>query len=352
MVGPRTPGRIAEVDDEPRRVSPTLHEVAREAGVSYATASRAFNGSTRNVRPENVARVREAAARLGYTPHLSAQAMARGSSNTAVLILSEIDDPYFSSIAAGVGEAAEQAGLIVTVAVASRSAELELQIVRTRRGQRPRVIVIAGSRIAGSPTRSAFIEELNAYRATGGRVAVISQVDLPFTTFSIDDYAGARRLALGLTGLGYRRFGVIHGGDRIRTSADRRRGFADGLREAGIAVDRRNSIHADLSRDGGRRVARHFADQDVEAVFAVNDALAIGVMTGLRDAGLRPGSELAVAGFDDIPAATQVTPALTSVRVPSRDIGRRAMEAALTRDDAEVVEIAAEVVLRESTPPR
>ena len=352
MAGVRPPGRIAEVDDEPRRVSPTLHEVAREAGVSYATASRALNGSTRNVRPANVARARDAAARLGYTPHLSAQAMARGSSNTAVLILSEIDDPYFSSIAAGVGEAAEKAGLIVTVAVASRSTELELQIVRTLRGQRPRVIVIAGSRIAGSPTRSALIEELEEYRASGGRVAVISQVDLPFTTLSVDNYGGGRRLALALAGLGYRRFGLVHGGDRIRTSADRRRGFAGGLREAGIAVDRRNSIQADFSRDGGRQAARQFADRDVEAVFAVNDMLAIGVMTGLRDAGLRPGADLAVAGFDDIPAATDVAPALTTVRVPLHDIGRRAMEMALIRNDAEVVEVTAEVVLRESTPPR
>jgi len=320
--------------------------------VSYATASRALNGSARNVRAANVARVRAAATRLGYAPHLSAQAIARGSTNTAVLIVSAIDDPYFSSIAAGVGEAAEAAGLIVTAAIADRSPELELQIVRTLRGQRPRAIIIAGSRIAGSRTRRAFIDELDQYRAAGGRVTVISQADLPFATLSIDNYGGARRLALALAGLGHRRFGVIHSGDHLRTSADRRRGFADGLREAGITLDDRRSIRCDFTRDGGRRAARLLAERgtgDLDAVFAVNDTMAIGLMTGLRDAGLRPGTALAVAGFDDIASAADVTPALTSVRVPLRDIGRRAMEMALTSDTTEVVEVPTEVVLREST---
>jgi LacI family transcriptional regulator len=84
------------VGDQPVRRAPvTLHHVAREAGVSYATASRALNGSDRTVRQENAARVRAAAARLGYVPHASAQAIARGSSNTVALVVSDVDDPYF-----------------------------------------------------------------------------------------------------------------------------------------------------------------------------------------------------------------------------------------------------------------
>ncbi|WP_338899626.1 LacI family DNA-binding transcriptional regulator [Streptomyces sp. TG1A-60] len=99
----------------------TLRDVARTAGVSQATASRVLNGSVRNVREENVARVLAAAADLDYAPHLSAQAIARGSTNTAALVVSGVDDPYFSSIAGGVTKAAEAAGLIVTMAVADRS---------------------------------------------------------------------------------------------------------------------------------------------------------------------------------------------------------------------------------------
>jgi LacI family transcriptional regulator len=347
------------VDDAPRVTAlhraATLHDVAREAGVSYATASRALNGSDRTVRAENAARVHAAAEKLGYAPHLSAQAIARGSTSTVALVVSDVDDPYFSSIAAGVTEAAEAAGLIVTMAVADRSPDLELRIVRTLRGQRPRAIVVAGSRIDGAETGGSLLVELEAYRTAGGRVAMISQPGLPFSTLAIDNAGGAHRLARALVGLGYRRFGVIHAPDTLRTSRDRRAGFLAGLAESGLTVLDAHLVEVDFTREGGYAAARTIADRGVgelEVVFAVNDVMAIGVMTGLRDAGLTPGRDLAVAGFDDIDAAVDVTPALTSVAVPLRDLGRRALRAALADAPVGVLPISAEVVLRESTPPR
>ncbi|RSM59847.1 LacI family transcriptional regulator [Actinoplanes sp. ATCC 53533] len=341
----------------PRRAA-TLHDVAREAGVSYATASRALNGSDRNVRAENVARVHIAAEKLGYAPHLSAQAIARGSTSTVALVVSDVDDPYFSSIAAGVTEAAEAEGLIVTMAVADRSPDLELRIVRTLRGQRPRAIVIAGSRIDGTDTGASLLDELEAYRTAGGRVAIVSQPGLPFPTLAIDNAGGARRLARALVGLGYRHFGVVHAPDTIRTSHDRRTGFLAGLAESGLGA---HLVEVDFTREGGYAAAGVLADRGalpgrgagaLEVVFAVNDVMAIGVMTGLRDAGLTPGRDLAVAGFDDIGAAVDVTPPLTSVAVPLHELGRRALRAALDGTPPGVLPIPAEVVLRGSTPPR
>jgi LacI family transcriptional regulator len=179
---------------------------------------------------------------------------------------------------------------------------------------------------------------------------LISQAELPFATLAVDNHGGARRLALALAGLGYRRFAVLHGGNRIRTSADRRRGCADGLREA--AIDPVLDVAADFSRDGGLDGGRRIlaAADRVDAIVAVTDVMAIGAMSALRDAGLVPGRDIAVAGFDDIAAASDVTPALTTVRVPLRDAGRQALELALAGDTDTVVEIPAEVVLRASTP--
>jgi LacI family transcriptional regulator len=337
------------------RRSVTLHDVAREAGVSYATASRALNGSDRTVRAENMTRVQAAAAKLGYAPHLSAQAIARGSTSTAALVVNDVDDPYYSTIAAGVTEAAESAGLIVTLAVADWSPDLELQIIRTLRGQRPRAIVIAGSRIDGTATGTALTEELEAYRATGGRITMISQDGLPFDTLAIDNRGGARRLALALVERGYRTFALVHGADTIRTSRDRRRGFLAGLRQAGIRVDGRHSIEVAFSRQGGMAGARTLVAQGlsgVEAVFAVTDMMAIGAMTAFRDAGLTPGRDIAVAGFDDIGPAVDVVPALTTVRVPLREVGLTAIRLALSGEAHGVVRIPTEVVLRDSTPVR
>ncbi|MFI5916713.1 LacI family DNA-binding transcriptional regulator [Dactylosporangium sp. NPDC051541] len=342
-------------DGAARRGPVTLHDVARAAGVSYATASRALNGSERNVRPENAERVRAAADRLGYAPNRPAQAIARGSTSTIALVVSDVDDPYFSEIAGGVIDAAEDAGLIVTMAVADRSPGLELQIVRALRGHRPRAILVAGSRIDGSGTRDSLTEELAAYRRAGGRVALISQADLPFPTLAIDNFGGARRLAIELFRRGYRRYAIVHADETIRTSHERRTGFLQGLRDAGGTADGVASVPADFTRSGGHAAATRLAElarSGVEAAFVVNDVMAIGAMTGLRAAGVEPGAELAVAGFDDIDAAAHVHPALTSVRVPLRAIGRRALETALSRTDSGTVDIPVEVVLRASTPPR
>ncbi|QMV04853.1 LacI family DNA-binding transcriptional regulator [Streptomyces lincolnensis] len=334
----------------------TLHDVARAAGVSQATASRVLNGSVRNVRQENVDRVLVAAAELDYAPHLSAQAIARGSTNIAALVVSGVDDPYFSSIAAGVTQAAEAAGLIVTMAVADRSPERELQIVGTLRGMRPRVIIMTGSRVDGTGTRDALVEELRAYREAGGSVVLISQHDLPFRTISIDNYGGARQLARALVGLGYRRFAVVRARNGLRTSRDRCSGFVEGVREFGIDVDERLVVEAEFSRRGGCAAARELVQRgldDTELVFAVSDVMAIGVMTAFRDAGLVPGRDIAVAGFDDIGPAVDVVPELTSVNVPLQQVGLRAVELALSDDDASrIVPVATNIVLRDSTPPR
>ncbi|MEH1127995.1 LacI family DNA-binding transcriptional regulator [Micromonospora sp. CPCC 206061] len=335
----------------------TLRDVARAAGVSAATASRALNGSARNVRQENIARVLEAAAALNYEPHLSAQAIARGSTSTVALVVSGVDDPYFSSIAAGVAAGAEAADLTVTMAVSDRSPERELQIVRTLRGHRPRAIILTGSRIEGADTRDALIEELTAYRTAGGSVVMISQPDLPFPTVAIDNAGGARRLAQALVGRGYRRFAVICAADRIRTSRDRCQAFVTGVREAGLREPL--VAEAEFTRAGGYAAARvliargALAGEDpIEVVFAVNDVMAIGAMTAFRDAGLAPGGGVAVAGFDDIAAALDVVPALTSVSVPLRAVGEYAIELALSEaDPTRVVPVATTIALRESTPP-
>ncbi|MEO3927771.1 LacI family DNA-binding transcriptional regulator [Micromonosporaceae bacterium B7E4] len=337
-----------------RKTAPTLRDVAREAGVSVATASRALNGSsTRNVKPEYISRVLAAAERLNYQPHLSAQAIALGSTPTVALVVSDVDDPYFSSIAAGVLAAAEARRLVPTVAIADRSPDRELQIVRTLRGQRPRVIIVAGSRIDGSDTDAALGEELAAYRAAGGRVVLISQEGLPFPTVSLDNAGGARRLAGALVERGYRRFAVLSAAPAIRTSRDRCAGFLAGLASTGAPEP--VVVQTDFTRAGGYDATRELlADRwpDLDAVVAVNDVMAIGAMTAIRDAGLTPGRELGVAGFDDISWCADLDPALTTVAVPLHQVGVTAIEAALGDHQPTVIPVPTTVVLRDSTPPR
>ncbi|MEQ0558204.1 LacI family DNA-binding transcriptional regulator [Amycolatopsis sp. NEAU-NG30] len=332
--------------------APTLLDVAREAGVSAATASRALNGSTRTVSAEKLNLVLQAAARLGYAPNLSAQATARGSTKTVALIVHDIADPYFSSIAAGIVDGAEAAGLTVTMAVTGRSPDRELEIVSILRGHRPHAIVLAGSRIGDD--QEALADELSAYRAAGGRVAVVSQPGLPYGTVTIDNRRGADELADALVAHGYRRFAILRGPDVLHTSRDRAEGFTAGLARAGLEPV--ETVEAEFTEDGGHAAMSGLLDRgrgEVELVFAVNDVMAIGAMRALRDAGLVPGRDLAIAGFDDIPAAVDVDPALTTVAVPMRKMGRRAIELALAEtEEPELVRLPTSVVLRGSTPRR
>lgn len=339
-----------------RRAPATLHDVAREAGVSLATASRSLNGSTRKVNEEYRKRVLEAAARLDYSPNLSAQAVARGTTTTVALLVADIADPYFSSIAAGVIAEADRERLIVTMAATERDPERELDLVRTLRGQRPRVMILAGSRPTTDPTDGALGEELRAYERSGGRVVLISRNEFDLRTVLVDNMVGAKSLAKELAGIGYRRFAIITGGEGLRTAADRVEGFRAGLAEAGGTLSDDDVIRDAFTRDGGYNGMRTLLERglgDIELVFAANDVMAVGALSAIRDAGLIPGTDVAVAGFDDIPTVRDVTPALTTVRVPLEEIGRRALRLALgDADAAGEGPVRTEVVLRASTPPR
>lgn len=356
----------------------TLSQVAREAGVSLATASRAINGSaTRSVRADLRERVLETARRLDYSPDPSAQAMARGRTSALGLVVHDIADPYFSTIAAGVARAAEREGLIVTLSSTEHSPERELAFVELARRQRSRAIILAGSRgvppedlpgpppaedIARLESRAKTLESaLAAFRDAGGGVATIGQQvgDLPVV--EIDNAGGADALARALHGHGYRRFGVLTGPPGLRTAADRTKGFLDALRALGCPALDRDVVHGNFTRDGGYDAMTRLLSRTTSAearaagntphvVFAVNDVMAVGAMAAVRDAGLSVPHDVAVAGFDDIHTLRDVTPGLTTVRIPLDEISEAATALALGRKDETPAPVRGEVVLRDSTP--
>ncbi|HEY5223264.1 MAG TPA: LacI family DNA-binding transcriptional regulator [Microbacteriaceae bacterium] len=330
--------------------------MAREAGVSLATASRTLNGSTRRVNDEYRDRVRAAAARLNYSANLSAQAVARGRSKSIGLVVGDIADPYFSSIAAGVFRAAEEAGLIVTVAASERRPEHEINIVAALRGQKPQVLLLAGSRIVDEAITLRLVDELKAFERDGGRVALISQEGLPFDTVTLQNEDGARRLARRMVELGYTRFAVLAGPRNLLTARDRLKGIRAGLAELGIDLPGGNVIHGEFTRDGGYAAAGEFLSlyTDAEIILAVNDVMAVGAMARLRESNLSLPGDVAVAGFDDIATLRDVTPSLTTFRLPLESLGSIAVALALDPDapGPRLRTVDGDVVVRQSTPPR
>jgi len=333
--------------------APTLQDIAREAGVSLATASRVLNGSTRTVAESYRERVEAAAARLGYTANLSAQATARGTSAVIALLVADIADPYFAQVAAGVARGADEAGLLVTISTTGRDPERETRLVRAVRGQRPRGIILAASR-ADRPGTDLLRAELAAVARLGSRVVALGPgADDDVRSVVIDNRGGARALAGALAQRGYRTAIVLAAAEGVRTSDDRLAGFTEGFVAGGGRIER--ILRGDFSRDSGRQLADAALAAGIASgtlVFGISDVVAIGALTALRSAGREIGTDIALAGFDDIPTSRDVTPGLTTVRVPLEEVGYRALRAAIDEEWAAGEDLGLEVVLRESTPER
>jgi LacI family transcriptional regulator len=200
--------------------------------------------------------------------------------------------------------------------------------------------------------------------------------DLPVVEVANTD--GAADLARALHGLGYRRFAVLAGPSGHRTAADRTGGFTGALAELGSPVAADDVLTCEFTRDGGYSAMRGLieragavaggttgdgaavdgeaagggADRLPELVFAVNDVMAVGAMAAVRDAGLSVPDDVAVAGFDDIHTLRDVSPGLTTVRIPLAEVGALATDLALGRSDRTRTPVRGEVVLRDSTPDR
>ncbi|MFK4837730.1 LacI family DNA-binding transcriptional regulator [Microbacterium sp. ZW T2_14] len=337
----------------PTRGAATLHDVARVAGVSLATASRVLNGSTRKVAESYRERVEAAAEQLGYSANLSAQATARGTSAIVALLVADIADPYFGQLASGVARGADEAGLVVTIAITERDPQREVKLVRALRGQRPRGLILAASRVEG-PDAVGLQGELDAFSNMGGRVVVVGPGGGAARSVAVDNHGGATALGTALAGLGYRDAIVVAASEGIRTSDDRLAGFSEGFTAAGGTI--REVRRVGFTRDAGYEAAADLLTGDIPAgtlIFGISDVVAIGIMSAVRDAGRQVGADIAVAGFDDIATGRDIRPGLTTVRVPLEDLGHRALRAATDPEwEADEPQLPLEVIVRGSTPKR
>lgn len=337
----------------------TLAAVAREAGVSPATASRALNGTTR-VRDELRGRVRAAADLLGYIPNAHAQALAGTEGNRTVgLICHDVGDPYFAGIAGGVMRAAAEQDLLVMLASTFREPAREIAYVSMLRAQRARAILLIGSGFQDRAWERAMDAELGPYLRAGGRVAVVSRHrSLRVDTVRPENRAGAAKLARALVALGHREFAVLTGPPELTTVADRLAGFRDELAEAGIGL--RRVVRGAFTREGGHDAARRLlaaGGPRPTCLFAVTDVMAVGALAALREAGVRVPEDMSLAGFDDIPLVRELSPPLSTVALPLAAMGERVIGLALRTPPgagrSRVVRVDGEVVLRGSTgaPP-
>jgi LacI family transcriptional regulator len=335
----------------------TLAEVARRAGVSSATASRVLNGSAKLVTAQLRERVLKAADDLHYVPNAHAQHLTRAGRAEVGVIVHDVSDPYFAEITRGLQRVASERGRLLIICNSYRDAERELAYVELLRSHQVAGIVLAGSGYHDPTFARRLGAKLKAYERSGGRVALIGRHAYGGDAVLPANDAGGYLIGAELFRLGHRRVGVVAGPQILTTTTDRLAGLRRAARDHGGTLPARRVRYAEFDRDSGERVARDLLDTnpDLTAVVAFNDAIACGVIAELRTRGLSVPRDVSVTGFNDMPIARDLTPALTTVRLPLVDMGARAMSLALEPADGRPrIELAAAVVVRRDStaPPR
>lgn len=328
----------------------SLMAVAREADVSLATASRALSGGA--VRPVLQERVEKAARRLGYRPDLAAQAVARGATKTVALIVDYLRSPFGVEITRGVVDAASKHDLVVNVTGAETHPGDLLEMIASARALRPRSIVLATGRVQDPAIRDELIHALDAYQASGGSVAIVEGLDLPFASCAFDEVTAARALTNALVELGYRRPLVFNSSSERADLAGRTHALIHGLESAGLPGEaiRLVQVSTEISSTSADDVLLDLGDADV--VLCVEGTIVPAVYRHIRSLGLRVGADVAVTAFGQYGFASALRPHLTTVMLPLRRAGELALQHALTDTTGAHVSLPCNLRIRASSPYR
>ncbi|MGH3585323.1 MAG: LacI family DNA-binding transcriptional regulator [Pseudonocardia sp.] len=310
-----------------------LRDVARRAGVSVPTASRVLSGSDYTVAAELRERVERAAAELRYVPNAHARALLGGALSTVGVLAGDVGDPYFSQIIDGVQELASRHRMLVTICNTGRDVDRELEYFTLLHTHRAGVVIIAGSELRDERYRSGLQERVRSFLTTGGKVVAIGHPDLDVDRVLVDNALGGRELGTHLAELGHREVGVLAGVAHLASTIERVDGLASAVRARGGTVHVR---HGPATRDGGREGARQLLAEHpgITALVGTADQMAVGAMAHLRGAGVPVPDRVSVAGFNDILIARDVTPPLTTVRLPLEEMGATALRLAMDASGA------------------
>lgn len=309
----------------------SIADIARVAGVSHSTVSRALressliSGATRE-------RIQRLAREMGYTPNAIAQSLQTRHTSTIGLVVTSIADPFLIDVVKGVEEVARAASFSVFLSASHNDPEQEMVVIEMFRRRRVDGILVASSRMT------------NEYkeRLVGLQVPIVlinSQAEAQDGVLhwvAVDDYKGAKLAVEHLLQLNHRAIGYLGVASRPRSCLQRLEGYRSALTEAG--AEKRDEwivtvpcAEASPEEDiaAGQSALPRLFETGVTAVFCANDMIAVGVLMACRARGLALPERLSVVGFDDVPAASYVAPALTTIHQPKVALGRLATQVML-----------------------
>lgn len=304
---------------------PSIVDVAEQAGVSLATASRVMSNAEYPVNPLTRQKVLDAAQTLGYTPNSLARSLRSQRSRLLAVLVGDNVDPYFAEITRGVEEVANEQGYLTIICNTERNPERELHYLRTLRDYQADGVIFAGGGL-NDPAHAAQVESILAeMRERGAAAITLSQHLARIPVIGIDNFTGGHAMTAKLIELGHRRIAFITGPANLSSSHMRLQGYMAALVERGLPIAPPLILIGNFDQVSGERAAQTIAsippDARPTAIFAANDEMAFGVMLGLQQANVRVPDDVSVCGFGDLPMARIVTPALTTMHIPLRQLG-------------------------------
>ncbi|MEU3017015.1 LacI family DNA-binding transcriptional regulator [Nocardiopsis sp. NPDC007018] len=327
-----------------------IADVAARAEVSVTTVSHVLSGR-RPVSEKTRSKVLRVIDELGYRPDPSARGLRTGRSESVALIVTDVTNPFYPLLAAGLQEVLQPAGFLISVCAAQGTAH-DLDVV---------VRHLLDRRIDGIVMAALNAQERHFASITAAGTALVrlsGELDPRFGDIvRADDTGGMADVVTHLLESGYRRIGLVNGTPETPPGHLRLAGYLRALRDFGLEPDESLIISEAFTRSGGARGAHALLGLDTapEALVCGNDLMAVGALDTVREKGLTAPGDVAVTGFDDIEAAALVSPPLTTVHNPAFEIGRACARLFLDRLSGDPVDGVREVVLpqklivREST---
>jgi LacI family transcriptional regulator len=328
-----------------------LKDVAGRAGVSVATASRVLSGADYPVSDDVRRRVEAVATELGYVPNAQAQGLLFGNPRSVGVVVGDVGDPYFSEMIDGLQELATELQYLVTVVNTRRSIRHELDAFRALRAHRVGIAILAGSGLMQPEYGEAMTGALAAAQAAGEAVVTVGRHSLGVEVASVevDNVEAGRLLGRHLRELGHSDVAVLTGSMELSSTLDRVRGLRD------VLGDRLVVREGVPTRDGGwAGAAAALAELPATtALVGSADQMAIGALAWLHAHAVGVPAEVSVAGFNDIWVSRDLSPALTTVRLPLQEMGAAALELGIAAREGRVESRALPVrlMVRGSTGP-
>jgi DNA-binding LacI/PurR family transcriptional regulator len=335
-----------------KRSRPTIYDVARLAGVSTATVSRALNG-TGQIAPATRAAIDSAVEQLGYQPNTLARSLVTKSTQTIALLLPDIANPFYAALVSGIQQRALDTGHTMLLCTTEGDPEREEQYLTLLRAKQVDGVLVDG--LVLPPDRIARFVEDGLPIVCLDRDVESSSVPL----VQVDNRLGARMATEHLVSLGHRRVAHVAGAPELGISDERVQGYRDALAAAGIEPDPELLAVGSFTEEGGYEATVALRSAELTAVFAANDLSAIGVIHAIVESGRRVPEDVSVVGFDDLRLSRHTTPPLTTIHQPALEIAQRAtqllLDLASGREVGQVRHLLApELIVRGSTaaPPK